>query len=128
MAYRLGADGLRFHKGAVWVSNYSTSTLLRIPLTVTGAPDRIHAVTSNLTGADDFNFLNDRSDVVFAAQYLTPPKIAVVHPDGTTETVLTASDGLASPTSTAARGNRLYISSPSPTTRRCSAQQSTRLR
>ncbi|WP_234342944.1 SMP-30/gluconolactonase/LRE family protein [Streptomyces fulvoviolaceus] len=108
--YRLGANGLRFHKGAVWVTNYSKGTLLRIPVTVTGAPGRIHTVTSNLTGADDFNFLNDRSDVVFAAQYgLTPPKIAVIHPAGTTETVLTALDGLASPTATAVRGNRIYI-------------------
>lgn len=48
--------------------------------------------------------------MVFAAQYgLTPTKIAVIHPDGTTETVLTASDGLDSPTSTAVLGNRLYI-------------------
>ncbi|MEV0638425.1 hypothetical protein AB0I77_26480 [Streptomyces sp. NPDC050619] len=36
-------------------------------------------------------------------------QVAAVHPDETTETVLTASDGLASPTSTAVRGNRLYV-------------------
>ncbi|QJT06665.1 hypothetical protein G9272_05790 [Streptomyces asoensis] len=104
----LGANGLRFHKGAVWVSNLAKGTLLRIPVTATGAPGRIHTVTSSLTGVDDFNFLSDRSDVVFAAQNGVN-QIAVVHPDGTTETVLSASDGLASPTSTAVRGNRLYI-------------------
>ncbi|MEH0411041.1 hypothetical protein [Streptomyces scabiei] len=39
----------------------------------------------------------------------TQNKVAVVFPDGTTKTVLTASDGLASPTATAVRGKRLYI-------------------
>ncbi|MCX5356264.1 hypothetical protein OG901_53420 [Streptomyces mirabilis] len=104
----LGANGLRFHKGAVWVSNLAKGTLLRIPVTTTGTPARIHTVTSSLSGVDDFNFLNDRSDVVFAAQNGLN-QVALVHPDGTTETVLTAKDGLASPTSTAVRGNRLYI-------------------
>lgn len=104
----LGANGLRFHKGAVWVSNLAKGTLLRIPATAAGTPGPIHTVTSSLTGVDDFNFLNDRSDVVFAAQN-GPNQVALVHPDGTTETVLTSKDGLASPTSTAIHGNRLYI-------------------
>ncbi|MER6159336.1 hypothetical protein ABT147_27910 [Streptomyces sp. NPDC001868] len=103
-----GANGLRFHRGAIWVSNTAKGTLLRIPVTATGAPGRIHTVTSGLTGVDDFNFLSDHSDVVFAALNGLD-QVAVVRPDGTTETVLTASDGLASPTSVAVRGNRLYI-------------------
>ncbi|MEH0575992.1 MULTISPECIES: hypothetical protein [Streptomyces] len=103
-----GANGLRFHNGAVWVSNLSKGTLLRIPVTATGAAGRVHTVTSGLTGIDDFNFLSDRSDVVFAALN-TRNQIAVVYPNGTTRTVLTASDGLASPTATAVRGKRLYI-------------------
>lgn len=57
---------------------------------------------------DDFNFLSDRSNLVFAALN-TQNQIAVVYPNGTTRTVLTASDGLASPTATAVRGMRLYI-------------------
>ena len=103
-----GANGLRFHRGAVWVSNSAHGTLLRIPVTAAGAPGRIHTVTSGLTSVDDFTFLNDRSDVVFAAQNGLN-QVAVVHPDGTKETVLTASDGLASPTSIALRGDRIYI-------------------
>ncbi|MFF8022111.1 SMP-30/gluconolactonase/LRE family protein [Streptomyces sp. NPDC007896] len=103
-----GSNGVRFHRGAVWVSNTAKGTLLRIPVTATGAPGRIHTVAGGLTGVDDFNFLSDRSDVVFAALNGVN-QVAVVHPDGTTETVLTASDGLASPTSIAVRGNRLYI-------------------
>ncbi|SOD71784.1 hypothetical protein SAMN06272781_2845 [Streptomyces sp. 1222.2] len=103
-----GANGLRFHNGAVWVSNLSKGTLLRIPVTATGAPGRVHTVASGLTGIDDFNFLSDHSNVVFAALN-TQNQIAVVYPNGTTRTVLTASDGLASPTATAVRGKRLYI-------------------
>ncbi|MET8080646.1 hypothetical protein [Streptomyces sp. NPDC005303] len=103
-----GANGLRFHNGAVWVSNLSKGTLLRIPVTATGVPGRIHTVADGLTGVDDFNFLSERSNVVFAALN-TQNKVAVVFPDGTTKTVLTASDGLASPTATAVRGKQLYI-------------------
>lgn len=103
-----GANGLRFHNGAVWVSNLSKGTLLRIPVTATGSAGRVHTVTSDLTGIDDFNFLSDHSNVVFAALN-TQNQIAVVYPNGTTRTVLTASDGLASPTATAVRGKRLYI-------------------
>ncbi|MFD7283488.1 SMP-30/gluconolactonase/LRE family protein [Streptomyces sp. NPDC059862] len=105
----LGANGLRFHNGAVWVSNFNKGTLLSIPVTPTGAPDRIHTVTSSLTAVDDFSFLSDRSDVVFAAENDPTDQVAVVYPNGTTKTVLTASDGLASPTATAVRGKRLYI-------------------
>ncbi|MFH0176516.1 hypothetical protein ACIA6D_30010 [Streptomyces cacaoi] len=103
-----GANGLRFHNGAVWVSNLSKATLLRIPVSATGAAGRIHTVTSSLTGVDDFSFLSDRSDVVFAAQN-GPNQVSVVYPNGTTKTVLTAADGLASPSSTAVRGKQLYI-------------------
>ncbi|WP_251828997.1 SMP-30/gluconolactonase/LRE family protein [Streptomyces sp. ATCC 21386] len=107
-SFWLGANGLRFHRGAVWVSNTAQGTLLRIPVTATGAPGRIHTVTSSLAGVDDFAFLRDDSNVAFAAQN-SLNQVAVVHPGGTTKTVLTVSDGLASPTSVAVRGNRLYI-------------------
>ncbi len=107
-AVPLGANGLRYHDGAVWVSNLSKSTLLRIPVTATGGPGTIHVVADDLTGVDDFSFLSEHCDVVFAALN-GPNEIDEVAPDGTTTTVLTASDGLASPTATAVRGNRLYI-------------------
>ncbi|WP_030437481.1 hypothetical protein [Actinoplanes subtropicus] len=65
-------------------------------------------MTSGLPGVDDFTFLSDRSDVVFAAQS-SLDQLALVYPDGTAQTVLDASDGLASPTSVAVRGNQIYI-------------------
>lgn len=104
----LGANGLRFHNGAVWVSNFSKGTLLRVPVTATGSAGRVHVVTGGVVGIDDFTFLSDRSDVVFAALNSTD-EIAVVYPNGTKRTVLTSADGLASPTATVVRGQRLYI-------------------
>ncbi|GHJ35591.1 hypothetical protein [Streptomyces sp. TS71-3] len=107
-----GANGLRFHDGAVWISNQSRGTLLRAPVAADGSAGPIRTVTTKVPGIDDFTFLNGRSDVVFAALHATN-EIALVRPDGTAETVLTAADGIASPTATAVRGDRLYITDSS---------------
>ncbi|MFJ8108328.1 SMP-30/gluconolactonase/LRE family protein [Streptomyces sp. NPDC096132] len=107
-AVPFGANGLRFHKGAVWVSNLAQDSLLRIPVTGNGKPGRIHVVTKNIDGVDDFSFLNDHSDVVFAAQN-APDKVSVVYPGGQVNTVLTGADGLASPSATAVSDGRLYV-------------------
>lgn len=104
----LGANGLRFHNGAVWVSNFSKGTLLRVPVTATGSAGRVHVVADSVVGIDDFNFLSGRSDVVFAALN-SLDEIAVIYPNGAKRTVLTRADGLASPTATVVRGQRLYI-------------------
>ncbi|MET9449012.1 hypothetical protein [Streptomyces cinerochromogenes] len=80
---------------------------MRIPVTATGAGPGPHR-HQRPHRIDDFNFLSDQSNVVFAALN-TQNQIAVVYPNGTTRTVLTASDGLGSPTATAVRGKRLYI-------------------
>ncbi|MFI1727425.1 hypothetical protein [Streptomyces sp. NPDC020489] len=106
---KLGVNGVRFHKDAVWLSNYSKGTLLRIPVTAHGAPGRSHTVADKLPDVDDFSFLNNHSDMVFAAQNDPADRVAVVHPNGTHWTVLTIDDGLASPTTTSVRGDQLYI-------------------
>jgi hypothetical protein len=46
---------------------------------------------------------------VFAAQNDPSDQVSVVRPNGTTRTALTVYDGLTSPTTTAVRGNQLYI-------------------
>lgn len=124
----LGANGLRFHNGAVWVSNFSRGALLRIPIADSGAAERIQVVSSELDGIDDFSFLTGTSDVAIVALN-TSHRIAVVYPNDTVRTILTASDGLASPTSTAVRDEQLYITDGGlvvhPTTRSCSARHST---
>jgi sugar lactone lactonase YvrE len=103
-----GANGLRFHRGAVWVSNFNAGTLMRVPVTDSGVPGPLHQVTAGAVGMDDFSFLTDRSDVVLAAVNAAN-QVAVVYPNGTRKTVLTAADGLASPTATAVHGTTLYI-------------------
>ncbi|MFE0629238.1 hypothetical protein ACFW3D_20040 [Streptomyces sp. NPDC058864] len=107
-AEAFGANGLRFHNGAVWVSNFSAGTLMRVPVTRSGTAGPVHRVTEGAFGIDDFAFLGERSDVVLAAVNAAN-HVEVVHPDGTRTTVLTAADGLASPTATAVRGTTLYI-------------------
>ncbi|WP_328745976.1 SMP-30/gluconolactonase/LRE family protein [Streptomyces sp. NBC_00285] len=106
---KLGVNGVRFHKGAVWVSNFNQGTLLRIPVTAHETPGPIRTVADNLPDLDDFSFLNNRSDTVFAAQNDPTDRVSVVHANGAHESALTVDDGLASPTTTAVRGNQLYI-------------------
>ncbi|MFE6523754.1 SMP-30/gluconolactonase/LRE family protein [Streptomyces sp. NPDC057794] len=105
----LGVNGVRFHKGAVWLSNYSQGKLLRIPVTAHGTPGPIHTVADNIPDFDDFAFLNNHSDIVFAAQNDPTDRVTVVRPNGTTQVALTTGDGLASPTTTAVSGDKLYI-------------------
>ena len=104
----LGVNGVTFHQGAVWADNTDNGTLLRIPVTGTGAPGPVQVVASGLPGADDFNFLSARSDIAFVPLN-GPDEVAVVYPDGRSQVVLTAADGLASPSDTYIRGTRLYI-------------------
>ncbi|MET9524457.1 SMP-30/gluconolactonase/LRE family protein [Streptomyces coeruleorubidus] len=113
-ALPIGANGLRFHNGALWVSNFNKGTLLRVPVTTTGTAGPIRLVAGGLPNIDDLSFLTPRSDVVFAAQNGSssqngPDRVVVIYPNGTYKPVLTSADGLASPSATAVRGDRLYI-------------------
>jgi sugar lactone lactonase YvrE len=104
----IGANGIEYHNGAVWFSNTDQGTLLRVPVTASGAPGPIHLIAGNLAGIDDFKLLSDRSDVAFVALNFQD-KLAVVYPDGRTRIVLDASSGLDSPTNTAISGTQIYI-------------------
>jgi hypothetical protein len=104
----LGVNGVEFHQGAVWASNTDKGTLLRIPVTGTGAPGPVQLAASGLPGIDDFKFLSARSGIVFAALN-SQDELAVVYPDGRSRVALTAADDLASPSDTYISGTRLYI-------------------
>jgi hypothetical protein len=103
-----GANGVTYHNGAVWASNTDRQTLLRIPVTATGAPGPVQVIARNLTGIDDFKFLSDHSDVAFVALN-SANEVAAVFPDGRTKIAATVTDGLDSPTDTAVRGSQIYI-------------------
>lgn len=95
-----GANGVKVHDGAVWVSNLDRGTLVRFPLT--GAPGRV-AVTG-LGPVDDFAFHG--GTVVVAVNQ--DDRVVTVDRGGV-RTILSTSDGLANPTSVALRGDTLYV-------------------
>lgn len=89
--YGLGANGLKIHKDAVWVSNSDQGTLLRIPIEPGGAHGPV-ATKSTGPHLDDFTFVGDGDTIVAA---LDPDdEVALIRPDGTYRTVLTGRDGL----------------------------------
>ncbi|MDT7728789.1 MAG: hypothetical protein QOI21_5365 [Actinomycetota bacterium] len=103
----LGANGLKIHNGAVWATNLDKGTVLRIPFDCWDGAGKIQTKATGLDGIDDFAFTG-RDDTILAA--LDPSStVALVRPDGTHSTVLSAADGLQNPTSIAVRGDTVYI-------------------
>lgn len=120
-----GANGLKLHDGAVWVSNTAHGTLLRIPFghehehehghgqepghghDRTAGPVETRA--TGLTAIDDFAFTG-HGDTVLAALN-TVHELALVRADGSHKTVLTAKDGLQNPTSVAVHAKNVYVNS-----------------
>jgi sugar lactone lactonase YvrE len=105
----LGANGIKVHDGAVWVSNTDKGTLLRIPIGPHGTADAAATVAQGLTAIDDFAFTGDGDTVIAALDYAS--EVALIQPDGTHQIVLTAADGIENPTSIAVRGSTVYVAS-----------------
>ncbi len=91
----LGANGVKVHDGAVWVSNTGNGTLLRVPVDKDGTAGTDTVKATGLSGIDDFAFTG-RGDQVLAAQNGTN-QASVVGSDGMVQTVLTAADGIENP-------------------------------
>lgn len=92
-----GANGAKVFRGALYVSNSSRATILRIPIGRDGAAGPVEAAHPGVV-ADDFAF-----DVLGNLYVTTDPFDTVdrVRPDGTLETLLTAEDGLSGPSAVA---------------------------
>jgi sugar lactone lactonase YvrE len=95
-----GANGLKVYHGEVYVSNSGGGTIIAIPFLhndLAGAP-RIHAHVPAPQGCDDFAF-----DVHGSLYCTTDPfrTLIRIDPDGSSEILLTAADGLDGPTATA---------------------------
>ncbi|WP_328483335.1 hypothetical protein OHS71_35110 [Streptomyces sp. NBC_00377] len=107
-AARVGANGLRFHRDAVWVSNTNAGTLMRIRVRQNGSACAIETRATQLYAIDDFGFVERHRDTALVA--LTGgSEVAMVRPDGTHRVVLTSKDGLSNPTSVAVRGRTAYV-------------------
>ena len=105
----LGANGVKVHRGAVWVSNLDQGTLLRIPITSHGRAGRIQTAARGLVGIDDFAFTGEGNTLLAALNQ--PNTVELVEPGRGHHTVLTAADGLQGPTAVAVRGRTVYVPS-----------------
>ncbi|MEV4616529.1 hypothetical protein AB0K43_28610 [Kitasatospora sp. NPDC049258] len=105
----IGANGLKLHHDAVWVTNSDRATLLRIPICDGGTAGPVEVRAEGLTGVDDFAFTG-HGDAVLAALN-TADAVAYVTPDGAHSIVLTREDGLSNPTAVAVRGPRVHVTS-----------------
>ncbi|RSM71981.1 hypothetical protein DL991_34030 [Amycolatopsis sp. WAC 01375] len=103
----LGANGLKIHNGAVWVTNLDRGTVLRIPVRADGRAGVVQTRATGLAGIDDFAFTG-KGDRLLAALDVAN-QVALVQPDGSHSIVLTAEDGLQNPTSVALRGDTVYV-------------------
>ncbi|MFC8846715.1 MULTISPECIES: SMP-30/gluconolactonase/LRE family protein [unclassified Micromonospora] len=105
----LGVNGIKFRNGAVWATNLDQGTLLRIPVDH-GRPAKVEVRACGLTGIDDFSFAGNGTDHVIAA-LVGRNTVAGIDGAGRSTTLLTAADGLQSPTSVAVHGRTVYVTS-----------------
>ncbi|MFJ2651452.1 SMP-30/gluconolactonase/LRE family protein [Streptomyces sp. NPDC087420] len=105
----LGANGLKIHDGAVWVTNLDQGTVLRIPVLRDGRAGAVRTRATGLAGIDDFAFTGHGDRILAALNGSS--EVALVQPDGTHSIVLTAADGLQNPTSVALRGDTVHVGS-----------------
>ncbi|MFI1332937.1 hypothetical protein ACH4U7_23050 [Streptomyces sp. NPDC020845] len=103
----LGANGIKIHNGAAWVSNLDKGTVLRVPITCHGGAGPVETQATGLVNIDDIDFTG-AGDTLLAAINKNN-EIALVKPDGSHSIVMTAADGLENPTSLAIRGGTAYI-------------------
>jgi sugar lactone lactonase YvrE len=105
---RFGANGVRYHRGGLWISSTAHGALVKVPITGTGQPGPMTVVTSGGAGIDDFTFAGDHSDVVIAAANRSN-EVQLIRPDGRRTTILDHDDGLNWPTAVELRGSTLYV-------------------
>ncbi|MEV6012752.1 hypothetical protein AB0M29_38990 [Streptomyces sp. NPDC051976] len=102
-----GANGLKIHNNALWVSDTDDGTILRIPLLPGNRPGQLQVRATGLTSVDDFTFTGRGDEILAALNH--PNTIVRIRPDGHRTTVLNAADGLQNPTSIEVRGTTVYV-------------------
>ncbi|WP_329104987.1 hypothetical protein [Streptomyces sp. NBC_01439] len=95
--------------GKIWATNLDKGTVLRIPILTGGRAETTRVTATGLTGIDDFAFTGHGDQIIAALNAVN--QVALIRPDGTRTTVLTAADGLQGPTSLALRGDTVHVMS-----------------
>jgi hypothetical protein len=103
-----GANGLKLHAGAVWVSNYDLGTIVRIAVERSGAAGAVAVHATGLAGIDDFDFTG-RGEEILAALNDTNELVGVAA-DGTHRVLLDGADGLQGTTAVVVREDIAFIS------------------
>ncbi|MEV7043375.1 nuclear transport factor 2 family protein [Amycolatopsis sp. NPDC051061] len=102
-----GANGLKLHNGALWVSNFDQGLLVRIPITSYGAAGALAVRARDLPGIDDFAFTGIGDELLAT---LNPAnQVDLVREDGFHTAVLTSVDGLQNPAAIALQGRNIYV-------------------
>jgi hypothetical protein len=102
-----GANGLKLHDGALYVSNTSQGTLLRIPVLANGKAGPITVVAKNLPSVDDFAFIPGTNNVIAALNAAN--EVAYVTAKGAHSIILTSANGLENPSAVIISSTTVYI-------------------
>lgn len=105
-----GANGIAVHDHAVWVSNSDQGTIVEIPIRADGGVSTFRPVVTGLAGGvDNFTVLGP-GDIILAALDQSN-QVVLIKPGDVPQVVLTAHDGLSSPTDVAVRHDTMYVTS-----------------
>ena len=102
-----GANGLKIHDGALYVSNTSLGTLIRIPVLKNGTAGTPSVVAKGLPSIDDFAFIPGTNNVIAALNAAN--EVAYVEANGSHTIILTSTDGLQNPSAVAISSSTVYI-------------------
>jgi sugar lactone lactonase YvrE len=102
-----GANGLKLHDGALYVSNTSLGTLVRIPILKNGEAGVAKVVAKNLPSIDDFAFIPGTNNLIAALNFAN--EVAYVQSNGTHSIILTVANGLENPSAVAISHSTVYI-------------------
>jgi hypothetical protein len=103
-----GANGLVVHDNAVWVGNLDKGLIVRIPIRRDGSAGPIESEVTGLIGKglDDFSVVG--KNTILAALNMVN-EVVEIRPGQQPRVLLTAADGLSTPTSVRLRDDTMYV-------------------
>jgi DNA-binding beta-propeller fold protein YncE len=104
-----GANGLVIHGNAVWAGNLDKGIIVRMPIRGDGSAGPAELEATGLNGGlDDFSVIG-RNTIV--ATLNMADEVVQVQPGQPPQVLLTAADGLSTPTSVRLRNDTIYVTS-----------------